>query len=331
MSGLFILSLDTEIAWGTYGARKLARTSHCFNAYRDLFPRLIALLDRYEIPATFAVVGHLFLEACSGHPDLPQPHYRWMPAPDSYRDPCSDVTRAPWYYGPDIIARIRAARMPHEIGTHTFTHVIAADPAVTPAMWDAQLDACARIHAHHGLSMRSLVYPQDKVACVDRLSDHGIIAFRGLERRWYRALPRPLQKAFHVADRAFGWTPATYDPAALKVTGRLVDLPASQFLMAYDGFRRYIPTASRVRQARRGLERAVRRSELYHLWFHPFNLGTSEKMFDALEQILRHAATLRDTGRIEVMTMGQAADWILNGGPEQRRGGQQVPAEDMPL
>jgi len=324
MSGLFILSLDTEIAWGTYGARKLSRTSHCFNVYRDLFPRLIALLDQYEVPATFAVVGHLFLESCNGHDEIPQPHYRWMPAPDSYRDPRSDVTRAPWYYGPDMIARIRAARMPHAVGTHTFTHVIAADPAVTSEMWDAQLQMCARIHARCGLPMRSLVYPQDKVAYVDRLPDYGIVAFRGVERRWYRSLPRRLQKAFHVLDRALGWTPATYNPSDLRVGERLVDLPASQFLMAYDGFRRYIPTSARVRQARKGLERAARRGEIFHLWFHPFNLGTSEKMFDALEQILRRVAEMRAEGRIEVMTMGQAADWILAGGPERDRASAQT-------
>jgi hypothetical protein len=319
MTGLFILSLDTEIAWGTYGAHNLSRLSHCFNAYRDYFPRLVALLDTYEIPATWAVVGHLFLDHCDGHPDVPQPHYAWSAAPDSYRDPCTSLERAPWYYGPDIIAQIRAAKMPHEIGTHTFTHVIAADPAVTPSLWDAQLAACAKVHARHGLPMRSIVYPQDKIAYTERLSDFGIIAYRGNERRWYTSLPRRYKRVFHLL-RALAFTPPTYDPSKLQVGERLVDLPSSQFLMAYDGIRSLIPTAARVRQARLGIEKAVQRDELYHLWFHPFNLGTSDKMFDALEQILRIVVRFRDEGKLQIMTMNDAAEWILDGMPGADRG-----------
>src|SRR5436190_1585182 len=122
MSGLFILSLDTEIAWGTYDPNALARHKASFDNNRVLIHRLLDLLDQYNIPATFAVVGHLFLDQCSGHPDLLQPHYAWAAEPDSARDPLSDLEHAPWYYGPDIIAAIRQVKTPHDIGTHTFTH-----------------------------------------------------------------------------------------------------------------------------------------------------------------------------------------------------------------
>src|SRR5689334_21359673 len=107
MPGLFILSLDTEIAWGTYDPKALARHKTSFDNNRILIRRLLDLLDQYSIPATFAVVGHLFLERCDGHPDVLQPHYAWALEPDSARDPRSDLDHAPWYYGPDIIAAIR--------------------------------------------------------------------------------------------------------------------------------------------------------------------------------------------------------------------------------
>lgn len=311
MTGIFILSLDTEIAWGTYGAAKLRASSPCFDGYRAYFPRLVALLDQYQIPATWAVVGHLFLDRCDGHPDVLQPHYTWADAPDSARDPCSDVDRAPWYYGADIIAQIRAANMPHDIGTHTFTHVIAGDPAVNRAIWESQLAKCAALHAQHGLTMRSLVYPQNNIAYLDTLPDYHIIAYRGEEESWYRGFPRRLQRACHLLDRTLALPPPTYDPARLKVNDRLVNLPASQFLMAYDGIRGKIPTGARVAQARRGLDAAVRKGHIYHLWFHPFNLGTSSAMFDALEQILREVVRRRDASDLSVLTMADAAAWIL--------------------
>ncbi len=316
MPGLFILSLDTEIAWGTYDPKALATHKSSFDNNRTLIRRLLALLDQYSIPATFAVVGHLFLERCNGHPDVLQPHYAWANDPDSARDPCSDLEHAPWYYGPDIVAAIREAKSPHEIGTHTFTHVLADDPAVTEAIWRSQLAKSEAIHAEHGLPMRSLVHPQEKVAFTECLPDYGIIAYRGEESKWYGSYPRPLARICHLLDRSLALPPPTYDLNRLCVNDGLVNLPASQFLMSYDGIRRWIPTASRVRQARVGIDRAIKNERLYHLWFHPFNLGSSDAMFVALERILQEVAQQRDAGRLKVMTMAQAAQWILDGMPD---------------
>jgi len=314
MSGLFILSLDVELAWGTYGPANVARLAPYFDGERDSIRRLLALLDQVAIPATWAVVGHLMLDRCDGHPDVLQPHYAWSAGPDAARDPCSDIARAPRFYAPDVIALIRAARVPHEIGSHTFTHVIAADPAVTPDIWHSQMAKCAALHAEHGLPLRSIVYPQNRIAYVDTLPQYGITAYRGQEQNWYARWQGEgvLGRVCHLIDRALGLPPPTYDPAALRVGERLVNLPASQFLMGAEGVRRFIPVESRVQQARLGLDRAVTRGQLFHLWFHPFNLGTGDGMFPTLERILQDVARRRDAGDLRVMTMAGAAEWILS-------------------
>jgi len=288
MAGLFILSLDTEIAWGTDAAH-LPRYAACFEAFPDILRRLIALLDTYHVPATWAVVAHLLLT-----PDDPRALGRKPPD---------------WYHAPYLLDRIQAAHAPHDIGTHTFSHIYATDASTTPEVWKRELDTVAQLHREHGLPLRSLVYPRNQVAYLDTLPAYGIIAYRGIEQNWYGSR----RGALHLLDRALGLPPPTYSSAALTVADPLVNLPASQFLMAYDGLRAAIPTASRVRQARLGLDRAVRRNDLYHLWFHPFNLGTSARMFDALEQILQRVARLRDAGHLRVMTMAGAAEWILGG------------------
>jgi peptidoglycan/xylan/chitin deacetylase (PgdA/CDA1 family) len=288
MTGLFILSLDTEIAWGT-DETALSRYAHCFDNYRAIVEQLLELLDRYNIPATWAVVGHLFL---------------------SHDDPRT-LGRHPenWYHAPYLLDLIRAAAVHHEIGTHTFSHIYTDDPETTQMVWKKELDTAAALHREHNLPLQSIVYPRNQVAYTQTLNDYGIIAYRGVEQNWYGNR----RGFFHLFDRALGLPPPTYDPVSLRVGDNLVNLPASQFLMAYDGVRAYIPTASRVRQARIGIRRAVQRNHLYHLWFHPFNLGTSDNMFDALEGILREVARRRDEGKLRVMTMADAAEWILGG------------------
>ena len=61
--GAFLLSIDTELAWGTVhlGLDKSyqAQYAQC----REVINRLLELMERFEIKATWAVVGHLFLLA----------------------------------------------------------------------------------------------------------------------------------------------------------------------------------------------------------------------------------------------------------------------------
>jgi peptidoglycan/xylan/chitin deacetylase (PgdA/CDA1 family) len=301
MSGLFILSLDTEIAWGTYGEAAIARQRYAFDHYRALVYRLLKLLDQYAIPATWAVVGQLFVDYyVSFSSGLEKPR----------------KNSSPWYYAPDVIEMIRAAPTPHEIGTHTFSHVFADE--VFPVRWESELGKCLFIHEQHGLTLRSLVYPRNHVADTETLNQYGIIAYRGAEQKWYRQPSGIAGRILSYLDYLFALPPITYDPASLRVGERLVNLPASQFLMSYDGMRGWIPTASRVRQAERGIARAVQRGHLYHLWFHPFNLGSSVKMFAALERILQEVARRRDAGQLRVMTMQQAAEWILEDTPARQ-------------
>ncbi len=303
----FILSLDTEIAWGTYA--NLSARAAAFDAYPSLLRRLVRQLSIYEISATWAVVGALF-----GDPSqVPQPHYSFATAPDATR---ARQHPAAWFHLPAVLDIIQAARTPQEIGTHTYTHLLATDPGVTRELFARQLAAVVGLHRRHGLTPpRSLVYPQNRIAYTDLLREHGITAYRGSQPSWYGWLPKALQRPAHLLSRANASLPPVYRP--VRASDGLVNLPASQFLMSYDGVRRRVPTAARVRQAERGLARAIRQQAVFHLWFHPFNLGSDDAMFDALQQILTLVWEHRAAGRLQVRTMGAVAAEVL-AQPEKR-------------
>lgn len=309
---LFVLSLDTEIAWAEAGQLPNPLYRDRFDNYQTIVTRLIDLLDTYQIPATWAIVGALLLNHMD-ELDVAEPIYQWS-------DPQTTASalfyecaydNPNWYHCHDILQQIQNADVSHEIGTHTFTHVYATDPATTSSIFSNQLSAVEKEFNKYGISLESIVFPRNQINYLDLLSQFNIIAYRGIEMNWYRTLPGLIKRIAHYLDRLLAITPPTYDIESLIARPNLVNVPSSQFLLHYDGIRDYIPTHSRVLQAKRGIDMAIRKKHLYHLWFHPHNLGSSDKMFIALEEILAYVVTLVRDDKIRVATMGQVARQLL--------------------
>ena len=122
----FIISLDVELLWGAalHPTSKTASMLRNDNTRgRGNIDLLLSLFEKYDIPATWAIVGHLFLDHCqseNGTPHQSMPRFRdnWYSV-----DPCSDIQQDPLYYGKDIIEKVMSSPVGHEIGYHSFSHV----------------------------------------------------------------------------------------------------------------------------------------------------------------------------------------------------------------
>lgn len=304
MSGTFVLSLDTEIAWGTFTWGGTDYYRRHFDDYRENLRRFIALLEKYDIPATWAFVGHLMLDRCDGHhPEAPAPRFPWYGKDWYALDPGTDAARDPWWYAPDVLDSVLAMRTPQEIGTHTFSHVFLDDPAVTPAMARAQIEAAVAVGRERGLTIESLVFPRDGVGHLDQYAALGITSYRGPEQLRYSALARPLRRAAGLADHIAGGTPPVYSWDSLESDHGLLNIPGSTFALAYDRYHRFVATGARVRKFRRGLDAAQETDAIFHLAFHPFHLGSSPRMFALFDRCFRLVADARAAGRIDILTM----------------------------
>ena len=114
-SGVFLLSIDTELAWGGVHSGSFVRRRHMYEGTRDAISRLLEIAERYDIRATWAVVGHLLLDKCTPvngrkHPELVRPSYSWFSGDWLKHDPCSDAAMEPFWYGPDIVESIMSCR-----------------------------------------------------------------------------------------------------------------------------------------------------------------------------------------------------------------------------
>src|SRR5579885_94526 len=120
----FVLSLDTELVWGSFDIVPPATFDAWYPDLRTVIRGILDALVDLEMAATWAVVGHLFLEACDrgaggeAHPDLPRPALSFRPGDWFGADPCTDRHRDPLWYGDDIVDLLLAAPVAQEIGSH---------------------------------------------------------------------------------------------------------------------------------------------------------------------------------------------------------------------
>ncbi|MDD5438557.1 MAG: ATP-grasp domain-containing protein [Patescibacteria group bacterium] len=282
--GVFMFTLDTELAWGMRGDERWTRE---FESTRPVIKDLLALLEKYDISATWAMVGELF-----------------QPGQD------------PLYHAPELVDWIKDCSVKQEIGSHSFSHPVMDDPNFKPGDMDAELLNCAKVAQSAGVELKSFVYPQNRIAHVDRLAPNGFTSFRGKDRNWYKNFPRILNKIAHVIDEYLVLSP----PVGLPIKrGGVWEIPGSYFYPHKKGWAKHLPISARVDKSLAGLKNAVAEKKIFHLWTHPFNLASDPvNLLNGLEEVFKEVSRLREAGQIDVMTMDEIAR-VMSAKPENEK------------
>jgi peptidoglycan/xylan/chitin deacetylase (PgdA/CDA1 family) len=312
--GVFTLSLDFELIWGTldlYGPDGFRRACELERAV--VFDRLLSLLEEFDISATWCVLGHLLLDRCRPeggrpHPDVVRPNHAWHPQDWFRHDPGSDEVHAPLFYGAELVHRLQRSPVRQEIGCHSFSHVVFGDAGCSRETARSELAACVRSARSLGIELRSFAFPRNSVGHLDVLAEHGFRTYRGPTPTWYerQGTSRPLERLGHLWDVLRAAEPPSVVPEAAP--WGLTNVPGSMILFPMHGGRRHIPVSRRILRMQKGVLGAVRDRRVFHLWFHPTNLADEmDQMFGALRTTFQEVARLRREGALEVRTMDQLA------------------------
>lgn len=304
-----VVSLDAELRWGFHDFEEVPEER--VDRARDAWLDLLSVFEAHDVPATWAIVGHLFLGECSGdHPSHPA-------GPEWFvRDPGGRATPDSGWFGPDLVEAVVESDVDHDVGSHTFSHVEFGDPEPPAAVAAAELRRCREAAADYGLDLDSFVFPRNRVGHRDLLAEHGFTCYRGLAPdRWYDG--HAARTAGKLATFAFGTTAPPIVTPEVDEYG-LVNVPASMYLFEFEGVPRDAVRAVSgdpvVRQVELGLERL--RDEgtgLLHLWLHPNNV-TSERDLNRMRAVSALLETYRDDHGIAVETMAEVADRIRSDG-----------------
>jgi peptidoglycan/xylan/chitin deacetylase (PgdA/CDA1 family) len=306
--GIFTISIDLELAWGICDKPISAKTSNALMREREIIRRLLNLFSRYTIQATWAIVGHLMLVKCDWDQERVHPEFRRPIIKDHTRDwffqhPKNQTD--PLWYGRDIVEWIRSAEPPQEIGSHSFCHVPYDQVTTRPETVRQDIEKARESHRSLELPFEIFIFPRNRLGHRELLAQAGVLAYRGNTRRWYYSIRwNSIRRLFNFLYFLLPIPPRTVT-ATVDETG-MVNIPDSMQFFSRQGSRSLVSSKSLTRKGVVGLNRAVERGEVFHLWFHPSNFayGTN-RQFESLENILKHAQLLRTSGQLEVLTMGE--------------------------
>lgn len=160
---------------------------------RRNIPKILDLCDEFDVPITWATVGHLLLDACKPiggriHSEIPRldpfENEFWKFSGDDWfaHDPGTDLKQDPEWYALDLVRDILGRKTRHEIGCHTFSHIDCRDGVCPPNVMEAELRECQRIANSMKIDLRTFVHPAHTVGNIATLQKEGYVSFRTDEK-----------------------------------------------------------------------------------------------------------------------------------------------------
>ena len=300
----FVLSLDTELAWGTLSTHGPLFNREAYLNTLEAVQKLLKILENTGISATWAVVGHLMTgDKCKkklSETENTSGDLLTLSLPEHDEND-------PVFHARCMIEMICNATPEQDIGSHTYSHVNCAE--CSPEEMKRELELYLLEADKMGVSLSSFVFPYNAEGNHDIIRSYGFRAYRGVEPNWYQNLPQVFKGPLHLMDQYIALTPPTVKP--VKMANGLINIPGSMLYLSMEGIRRYIPLSRRILKARRGIDRAVKCGEVFHLWFHPSDLGyKTDVLLDGVNNILEYAASLRDKKLISILNMREISQLI---------------------
>lgn len=311
--GNFTISLDFELYWGMRDVQTLESYQEHIRNVHFVIPKLLELFMKYEIHATWAIVGFLFLK---DKDELLKKFPSEIPAYTNKQfDPYDYIKKndllKEYHFAPECIELIK--KTPYqEIGTHTFSHYYTLEEGQTYQQFKRDLESAISIQSSTGQKCRSIVFPRNQYNTehLKIIKSLDINFYRGNPIYWLYK-PRQLNKEYvwfrliRLADAYINISGHnTFTTETTNQNGP-VNIPASRFLRPYTPRLKRMENL-RFRRIQRSMFYAAKYNKNYHLWWHPHNFGKNlEENLLFLERILKLFQTLNIQFGFSSKSMGE--------------------------
>lgn len=285
------ITADFELAWAWRYSKSvpnpLERAHKKAKLERENLPVILELCEKYNIPITWATVGHLFLDKCDKNHGLVHPeiirlsnfenkYWRFSSVDWFEHDPGSNYLKAPEWYCPDLIDSILSSDVGHEIGCHTFSHIDCRDEVCPKEVFNSEINMCINLASKKGIKLTSFVHPGHTIGNLDNLANLGFTSFQ--------TDPGNIL-GFPVKHKNGLWE--------IKRTSELAENP--EWTIDYQ-----------IKRYKSIIKRAIKSHTVCNLWFHP-SFGTSflAEVFPEILQFLND-----NSESIIIMTISDYVDYL---------------------
>jgi peptidoglycan/xylan/chitin deacetylase (PgdA/CDA1 family) len=299
LSGRFVISLDFELMWGVRDRRSIAQYADAIMGGRRAIIRMLELFDARRIRATWATVGLLFARSRDEMLD-----YAPSQLP-KYDDPAlspfpfieygigRDESEDPLHFGRSLVDRIKDCEG-QELATHTYSHFLCLEPGASEEAFSADLRAARAIARHADVDISTIVFPRNQYAATHLRAcvESGITLYRSAQPGFiYRPTNghgnTKLIRALRLLDSVL---PVSFGNISARSAQRetLTSVTASRFLrFSRDENSAYAKL--HIRRVKHEMTSAAQTGAIFHLWWHPHNMGRHpDAAMAQLETLLHH-------------------------------------------
>ena len=233
-TGVFTISIDHESAWG-YADHDLSdEDKKRIRGEVFIVRRLLLVFEKYNIPVTWAIVGHLIDRGCmwgedgTPHPEYVRPIHRDHP-------PKHEYTEVLWYDTENLVSMIRSSSAGHDIASHSYAHISYDENTNSEALIKADLKNLGRVHRVHDVPLNSFIFPRNIEGYHRLLKVNGFTNYRGNSKKWYDDKKGIVKRIAHLIDY---YLPEGRTVLPCNTTHGLVEIPDSMLLLGRNGLRK---------------------------------------------------------------------------------------------
>lgn len=277
--GVFCVSIDLELLWGRRDRKEMDLFIPLIkdeSGLSGVVNPLLSLFKKYSIPATWAIVGKIFIKSDG------KDSYLWS--------------------GINLINLIRQ-NPSQEIACHSYTH--PEFDQIPESQAEEELKKCIEVADRNKIKLSSFVYPRNKIKYLHLLKKYGFNCYRG-DAINYLEFSNLFKDIFKIISMLF--IPKT---ARISRKEGLINIPGTMYFFSTRGLRKYAPYGIKYWKAKNSIDQAISKKQLFHLWFHPVDFAKDkDRQLKELEKILAYASQKQKKGLLEIKNMKQISDNI---------------------
>lgn len=318
-NGNFIISLDFELLWGVFDHETKESYRERILGARKAIPRLLELFKKYDIHATWGVVGLLMAENKNEQilfsPTCVPKYTNNNLSAYNHMQFVGNNEDEDYFHFANSLVNLILKYENQEIASHTYSHYYCNEDGQNETSFKEDLVAAKTIAKEKfNIDLKSIILPRNQINSdyIDAIDACGFYCVRGNKESFAYNSNNLIARGSRLLDSYFNlFGKKTYGMSECSI-GNIVNLRGSSFFRSYNHKLRYLEKL-KINNIKKNMLYAAKHGCIYHLWWHPHNMGqNTEIFFEQLEEILLYYSTLKNLYNYQSCNMNEIAEEFNN-------------------